>query len=95
MDGILREHGPRPGEPFGGVQIGLFGDLLQLPPIVEDKELPAFNGQWDEGWPSAWFFDSLCFRTGNFHRVTLTTTFRQEQDDHTGAEFVRCLQRLR
>ncbi len=95
VDGILREHGPRPGEPFGGVQIGLFGDLLQLPPIVEDEELPAFNGQWNEGWPSAWFFDALCFHTGNFQRVTLTRIFRQHQDDHAGEEFVRCLQRLR
>jgi len=95
VDGILREHGPRPGEPFGGVQIGLFGDLLQLPPIVEDDELPAFNGQWNEGWPSAWFVDALCFRTGNFQRVTLTRIFRQAQGDHAGAEFVKCLQRLR
>ena len=95
MDGILREHGPRPGEPFGGVQIGLFGDLLQLPPIVEDDELPAFNGQWNEGWPSAWFVDSLCFRTGNFQRVTLKRIFRQSQEDHAGTQFVKCLQRLR
>lgn len=95
VDGILREHGPHPGEPFGGVQIGLFGDLLQLPPIVEDDELPAFNGQWNEGWPSAWFVDAFCFRTGNFQRVTLTRIFRQSQEDHGGAQFVKCLQRLR
>jgi GTPase SAR1 family protein len=95
MDAVLREHGPRPGEPFGGVQIGLFGDLLQLPPIVKDEERPAFNGQWNEGWPSAWFVDALCFRTGNFQRVTLMKIFRQSQDGHIGAQFVMCLQRLR
>ena len=95
VDSVLREHGPCPHEPFGGVQIGLFGDLLQLPPIVKENELPAFNSQWNDGWPSPWFFDALCFRTGNFQRVTLTKIFRQFQADESGASFVRCLQRLR
>ena len=95
VDAILREHGPHCGEPFGGVQIGLFGDVLQLPPIVKDEEIPAFNCQWDEGWPSPWFMDALCFRTGNFQRVTLTKIFRQPNDNAEGIEFVKCLQRIR
>lgn len=88
---ILRENGPRPGEPFGGVQIGLFGDPLQLPPIVSANELQAFNGNWSEGWPSPWFCDAFALRTGNFVRVTLQRIFRQSEDN----EFATFLGRVR
>ena len=99
IDATLRDRGPRPGEPFGGVQIGLFGDALQLPPIVKSVEDQAFRGRaddatnpvWEEGWVSPWFFDSLVYRTGEFLRTTLTRNFRQQSDE----SFFQCLQRLR
>lgn len=96
VDGILREHGPVPGTPFGGVQVGLFGDVLQLPPIVDDNAVPAFNGQWrDGGWPSPWFFDSYAYRLGNFALITLQQNFRRDAADADDDTFARLLQRLR
>jgi ATP-dependent DNA helicase PIF1 len=91
VETMLREHGPRPGEMFGGVQVGLFGDPLQLPPIVSANELQAFNGNWQEGWPSPWFCDAFAYRTGGFVRVTLQRIFRQTGDD----SFAGFLARLR
>ncbi len=95
IDAVLRDHGPRPGEPFGGVQVGLFGDVLQLPPIVKDHESQAFNGAWADGWPSPWFFDSLAFRTASFVRVTLNQDLRQYEDDPDVNRFTTSLRRLR
>ena len=103
IDAFLRENGPRQGEPFGGIQIGLFGDVLQLPPIVKENEEMGFRAQadnpalpsWEAGWISPWFFDSLAYRTGGFLRQTLTRIFRQQSDSTDGIDFVRSLQRLR
>ena len=91
IDTMLREHGPRRDAPFGGVQIGLFGDVLQLPPIVKDNERQAFNGEDPRGWESEWFFDAKAFRRGSFTRVTLTKVFRQADEE----VFANRLHRLR
>jgi len=80
LDALLREHGPRRDAPFGGVQIGLFGDVLQLPPIVKTNERQAFNGEDPQGWESEWFFDARAFRRGAFIRVSLTKSFRQSEE---------------
>src|SRR5262249_56605996 len=45
MDGIdraLRLGRGHPDTPFGGVQVVLFGDLFQLPPIVRERELREY-----------------------------------------------------
>ena len=42
--------------PFGGVQLVLVGDLLQLPPVVTDDESRLFTEHWD----SPYFFSAHC-----------------------------------
>lgn len=61
LDGIdhaLRLNRNCPNIPFGGVQIILFGDLFQLPPII-DKEL---NEHYGEIYDSPYFFSAEVFR---------------------------------
>ena len=39
IDQSLRVNRGRPREPFGGVRLALFGDLHQLPPVINDAEV--------------------------------------------------------
>lgn len=90
----------RSNEPFGGVQILFFGDLLQLPPIVTEDEHDDYYSEFD----SPWFFEAPVIRQFGMASVELTRTFRQsdevfrdilnrirENDDHR--ESVACLNR--
>jgi ATP-dependent DNA helicase PIF1 len=42
VEKFLRLNGPRPKEPFGGLQMVLIGDLYQLPPVVTGREKGLF-----------------------------------------------------
>lgn len=72
----LERFGPRPGEPFGGVQIVLVGDLFQLPPVVTDSEGEFFVTRY----PTPYFFSADCFATNKFQVAQLTHVFRQAGD---------------
>jgi len=45
VDVFLRKYGRDSSLPFGGVQMILFGDLYQLPPVVTRHEQAIFRGQ--------------------------------------------------
>lgn len=64
-------------EPFGGIQIVMFGDPYQLPPVV-NKDAQRWYDR--EGYRSAWFFDAKVFEEKAFHTVELQHIFRQEDD---------------
>ncbi|MDN4471906.1 AAA family ATPase [Demequina sp. SYSU T00b26] len=72
----LERFGPKHGEPFGGVQLVLVGDLHQLPPVVRDDEVAFF----DERFGTPYFFSARHFDRDRFAVVELTTVFRQIGD---------------
>lgn len=62
--------------PFGGLQVVMFGDPLQLPPIVKEHELRRY---FAENYGSPFFFDAHVFRNGAFRYVELQTVYRQRE----------------
>lgn len=72
--------------PFGGVQIILFGDLFQLPPVVKKNEADILQ-QWYKGF---YFFHSKALREIGFKIIELTKVFRQHDD-----KFINILNRIR
>jgi len=72
----LERFGPKPGQPFGGVQLVLVGDLFQLPPVVVGAEATYFETRY----PTPYFFSADSFDRDHFPTVALTTVFRQQGD---------------
>jgi ATP-dependent DNA helicase PIF1 len=77
----LERFGPRPGTPFGGVQLVLVGDLHQLPPVVHEAEAGYLSARY----ATPYFFSAHSFHADEFPTVTLTTVFRQLGDDRMTA----------
>ena len=73
-------------EPFGGVQVVMFGDLYQLPPVVKGDERAILL----EFYQGVYFFHANVFQECGFHIVELNQVFRQS-DPH----FVEMLNRIR
>ena len=90
MDGIdqaLRLN-RRNDEPFGGVQLAMFGDLWQLPPVVREPELKEY---FDETYGGPYFFQALVWHQCAGRSVDLEKIYRQKDD----AGFRRVLQHIR
>ena len=80
-------------ELFGGVQIVMIGDLLQLPPIVETKEEPhLFLPELDAPYPTSFCFSAQCLegRRDLDKTIFLEHVFRQEE-----SEFIEILHDVR
>lgn len=75
-----------PSRPFGGVQLLLVGDLLQLAPVARDEEWELLA----QHYPSPFFFESHALREAGFETIELTNVFRQ-----TDAEFLSLLNDVR
>lgn len=76
MDHLLRQ-AKKCTTPFGGVQMIMFGDLYQLPPVLTDKELYDYFEKNHGGY---FFFNAHVWRNTSFTTRELTTIFRQKDE---------------
>lgn len=75
IDQALRVNRGRPREPFGGVRLVMFGDLHQLPPVVQEAEVGT-HLEDAHGGPFFFSVSSLREGAGTF-RIELEHVFRQ------------------
>jgi len=77
MDGIeifLRKS-RNTNAPFGGVQLVMFGDLYQLPPVVDSNELHVYL---TEKYGGRYFFQANAFDHFQPKRIALVKNYRQK-----------------
>ena len=88
IDQSLRVNRGRPREAFGGVRLMLFGDLSQLPPVVQEAEV-GDHLESRHGGP--FFFDVPALREGSGTALLeLSQVFRQAE-----GPFLTLLNRIR
>ena len=75
IDQSLRINRGRPREPFGGVRLLMFGDLHQLPPVVQEAEVAA-HLETAHGGPFFFSVSALREPPGT-HLLELSEVFRQ------------------
>ena len=78
-------------ELFGGIQIVMVGDMLQLPPIVTNREKSAFAPAANARYSSRYFPGAHCMQERESPLTIFLKTVRR-QTDH---EFVRILSDIR
>jgi ATP-dependent exoDNAse (exonuclease V) alpha subunit len=78
IDRALRQARQRKGEPFGGVQVVLFGDPYQLAPVPGDVEERAY---FADHYRSMWFFDANVWQEASLRRFELSEIHRQHELD--------------
>lgn len=78
IDQALRLNRGRPREPFGGLRLVMFGDLHQLPPVVQEAEVGAHLAD-SHGGPFFFSISSLRDGAGTF-RLELNQVFRQRDE---------------
>ncbi len=86
IDHTLRYLRRRRHEPFGGLQILFIGDLLQLPPVVKDRDAELLKPYYS----SNYFFEARALKDQPPIRVELQKIFRQTDQD-----FIDLLNRIR
>ena len=74
IDVFMRMNGREPNKPFGGVRMFFFGDLYQLPPVVESQDGAVLN----KVYSSPYFFDSKVMKSFPIEIINLTKVYRQK-----------------
>jgi ATP-dependent DNA helicase PIF1 len=73
--------------PFGGVQVVLVGDFLQLPPIVREDDAQILENM---GYETPFAFSAKCLTETDIQHIELSVVHRQNNP-----EFIRLLGNLR
>ena len=76
MDRSLRQARQKANEPFGGVQLVLFGDPFQLAPVPGDGDERAY---FADRYRSMWFFDANVWNEADLVIYELGTIHRQHE----------------
>lgn len=78
IDLSLRLNRGRPREPFGGVRLMMFGDLHQLPPVVQEADVAQYL---ESEYGGAFFFSVDALRQGaGTSLLELDQVFRQSDE---------------
>jgi ATP-dependent DNA helicase PIF1 len=77
VDRFLRLNGPDSEAPFGGIQMVFFGDLYQLPPVVNSTEREAFRSLYE----TPYFYSAAAFAPLKMEFVELEKVYRQHDQD--------------
>ncbi|MDX2287513.1 MAG: AAA family ATPase [Hyphomicrobiaceae bacterium] len=78
IDQSLRVNRGRPREPFGGCRLLLFGDLHQLPPVVQEAEVAE---HLESAYGGPFFFSVPALREGaGTTLIELSQVFRQKDE---------------
>lgn len=86
IDTILRHVRYNRNQPFGGVQVLFIGDMLQLPPVINEAEWQILKRYY----PSQFFFDANVLLKDKPIYVTLEKIYRQSDE-----EFITLLNNFR
>lgn len=77
IDSILRHYRGRPYLPFGGVQVVLIGDVLQLPPIAKPDEWEILR----QHYRSVFFFSSRVVEDHPITQIQFEHIYRQKDEN--------------
>lgn len=86
VDGFLRNFGPKPRTPFGGVRLVLVGDLYQLPPVVTSNDRRVIEA----AYKSPYFFSAKSLARHGVEIIELQKVYRQKD-----RKFIDLLNRIR
>ncbi|MCX7315993.1 MAG: DEAD/DEAH box helicase [Hyphomicrobiales bacterium] len=64
--------------PFGGVQIVMVGDFMQLPPVVPEVDRAILEQM---GYPTPYAFSARALGGAEVHKIVLDTVYRQDEQE--------------